>query len=127
MPHIPAWFDIPTADFDRAKRFYETICGFELQEMEGLQDGRRAALFPADWQKGEIGGDIAYGEDMKPSAEGVLIYLSADPDMQVVLDRVESAGGKVIMPKMAIGMEGAGHMALVMDSEGNRIGLHSRE
>jgi predicted enzyme related to lactoylglutathione lyase len=126
MAHAVAWFEIPANDFRRAKSFYETICGVELQEVPS-PDGRQTAMFPSDWQQGEIGGSIAAGEGAVPGAVGTVVFLAASPDLQVVLDRVEGAGGQVLTPKMAIGMEGAGYMAMIMDTEGNRIGLHSMD
>jgi predicted enzyme related to lactoylglutathione lyase len=54
----------------------------------------------------------------------VLIYLNGNPDVQNILDKVEAAGGKISMPKTEISPE-YGHMALFIDTEGNRIGIHS--
>ena len=82
--------------------------------------------FPSDWQQGEVGGAIVTGEGAVPSATGTAVFLNANPDLQVVLDRVEGAGGKILMPKTAIGMENAGHFAMIADTEGNTVGLHSR-
>jgi hypothetical protein len=61
----------------------------------------------------------------KPSADsGVTIWLNAGDDLQVALDRVEAAGGQILQPKTPISEE-YGHMAMILDTEGNRIGLHS--
>lgn len=84
-------------------------------------------MFPADWQKGEVGGSISSGEQAAPSTQGTTVFLNANPDLQAVLGRVEAAGGKVIMPKMAIPMGDAGYMALIIDVEGNQVGLHSNQ
>ena len=54
------------------------------------------------------------------------VLLNANPDLQVVLDRVEAAGGKVLMPKTKIEMQDAGHCAMISDTEGNTVGLHSQ-
>jgi predicted enzyme related to lactoylglutathione lyase len=73
----------------------------------------------------EGGGAVVESEAYKPSAtDGPLIYLNGNPDVQVVLDRVEAAGGKIMVPKTEISPE-YGYMAVFTDTEGNRIALHS--
>jgi uncharacterized protein len=124
MPHAITWFQIPAADMARAKTFYETICGFELAPLDA-GGGMQMASFPADAEKGEISGAIVAGEGAVPSATGTAVFLNANPDLQVVLERVEGAGGKILMPKTAIDMEGAGHFAMIAGTEGNTVGLHS--
>jgi predicted enzyme related to lactoylglutathione lyase len=61
----------------------------------------------------------------KPSVDGSVIYLNANPDIQTVIDRIEAAGGKVVMPRTQISPE-IGFMAFFIDSEGNKIGLHAQ-
>jgi len=61
----------------------------------------------------------------KPSTEGSIVYLNGNPNLQLVLDRIEGAGGKVTMPKTSIGENG--NMAYFLDTEGNLVGLHSGE
>jgi predicted enzyme related to lactoylglutathione lyase len=119
------WFQIPATDIVRAKEFYETVCGFALERLLD-SPGMEMWGFPADWERGEISGAIVCGEGAVPSATGTAVFLNANPDLQVVLDRVETAGGKVLMPKTAIGTEGAGHFAMIADTEGNTVGLHSQ-
>jgi predicted enzyme related to lactoylglutathione lyase len=82
--------------------------------------------FPSDWRSGEVGGAVVSGEGAAPSATGTAVFLNGNPDLQAMLDRVEGAGGKVLVPKTAIGMEGAGHFAMIADTEGNTVGLHSQ-
>jgi predicted enzyme related to lactoylglutathione lyase len=118
------WFQIPASDIARARTFYEKICGFALEKMEG-PPGMELWGFPSDWRNGEIGGAVVSGQGAVPSATGTLVYLNANPDLQPVLDRVEGAGGKVLMPKTPVGMD-AGYSALMTDSEGNTVGLHSQ-
>lgn len=120
------WFQIPASDAGRAKNFYETICGVSLQKLDGGPTMEMWA-FPADPAKAEISGAIVAGEGAVPSATGTVVFLNANPDLQVALDRVEAAGGKILMPKTAIDMEGAGHFAMISDTEGNTVGLHSQE
>lgn len=73
-----------------------------------------------------IGGSLVYHTDFyKPSsAESPLIYLNGNPDVQLILDKVESAGGKILVPKTQISLE-YGHMTVILDTEGNRIAIHS--
>lgn len=124
MPSAVNWFQIPATDFTRARTFYETICGFWLEKMDGPPNMEMWA-FPADWRSGEVGGALVCGEGAVPSAAGTMVFLNADPDLQAVLDRVEGAGGKVLVPKTATTMDG-GYFALIADTEGNTVGLHSR-
>jgi predicted enzyme related to lactoylglutathione lyase len=118
------WFQIPASDITRAKAFYETICGFSLERMEGPPTMEMWA-FPADRRSGEIGGHIVSGQGAVPSATGTVVFLNADPDLQAALDRVEGAGGKILMPKTPTSMD-AGYFAMITDTEGNTVGLHSQ-
>jgi hypothetical protein len=124
MPSAVNWFQIPASDCARARAFYETICGYSLEKMEGPPSMEMWA-FPADRRSGEVGGALVGGEGAVPSATGTMVFLNANPDLQAVLERVEGAGGKVLMPKTATSMD-AGFFALIADTEGNTVGLHSR-
>ncbi len=115
------WFEIPALDIDRSKIFYETIFDLEMSEME--MDGMKMAFFPFAPGTGKANGGIAQSPGHKPSMEGTVIYLNANPDMAPVLEKVEAAGGKILMPKTAIGENG--FMAMITDTEGNSIGIHS--
>lgn len=119
------WFQIPAAHMARATMFYETICDTKLEPMEAGPDMQMSG-FPADWRAGEISGAVVCGPGAVPSPTGTAVFLNANPDLQVMLDRVEAAGGKILMPKTAIGMEGAGHFAMISDTEGNTVGLQSQ-
>jgi len=114
------WFEIPVKNFNRAKTFYETILGATMQPMEAM--GMKSAFFPADLQNG-IGGCIIEGQGYKPSSKGSLVYLNGGEDLSVALSKVEAAGGKILMPKTAIGPNG--FMAHFNDTEGNKVALHS--
>ena len=116
------WFEIPVVDFDRAKKFYETIYATEIGEMP-FPDGRYG-MFPCDMQNG-VGGGIAKYEGFEPSDKGALVYLNGGDDLSIPLAKVEAAGGIIIMPKTAIGPNG--FMAQIMDTEGNKIALHSMQ
>jgi predicted enzyme related to lactoylglutathione lyase len=123
MTNAINWFEIPVTDFDRAKKFYETILGAELHLMEAM--GMKSAFFPAELQTGGIGGCIIQGEGYVPSDKGSLIYLNGGDDLSVPLSKVEAAGGKVVMPKTSIGPNG--FMAYFIDTEGNKVAFHSRK
>ena len=118
------WFEISVSDIKRAKTFYETIFGIEMptQEMMGMQ----IAFFPSEDMNGKVSGSVVQGDMHKPSADGAKIYLNGNPDLNIALSKVESAGGKVIMPKTHIG-EDIGNMAFFIDSEGNTVALHSNK
>ena len=123
MKHAISWFEIPASDLARAQNFYETIFNLKLAPLD-LQN-IKMRMFPIENQEGVGGAVVDSGGFHKPSAtDGPLIYLNANPDVQAVLDRVEGAGGKIMVPKTEISPE-YGHMAVIIDSEGNRIGLHS--
>jgi predicted enzyme related to lactoylglutathione lyase len=62
---------------------------------------------------------------MTPSQQGALLFLSCGPDLSAALAKVEPAGGKVVLPKTLIPGGEAGYMAIILDTEGNRVGLHS--
>ena len=120
MKNAINWFEIPVKNFNKAKTFYETILGAEMQVME--MPGMKSAFFPADLQNG-IGGCIMEGQGYEPSNKGSVIYLNGGDDLNVPLSKVEKAGGKIVMPKTAIGQNG--FMAHFEDTEGNRVALHS--
>ena len=119
-----SWFEIPATDLDRATKFYEALFNVQLIVMD--MPNIKMRMFPVADMMNDIGGAIVdSGGFHKPSAsEGVLIYLNGNPDVQHVLDKVEFAGGSIFLPKTEISPE-FGFMAIIIDTEGNRIGLHS--
>lgn len=121
MARVINWFEIPATDFERARRFYETVFAVSLQpeEMSGMKMGVFPHIDPA------IGGAVVQGPQMKPAAGGVVIYLDGGDDLALPLSRVIAAGGQVVMPKTQLSAE-IGSIALFQDCEGNVIGLHSR-
>lgn len=116
------WFEIPVTDFDRAHKFYNAI--YDTKMPESTVDGYRMGFFVYNFESGGIGGAIVAGEGYEPHEKGTLIYLNGGPDLSVVLDRVEEAGGTVLQEKKKISDE-IGYYALFRDSEGNRVALHS--
>jgi predicted enzyme related to lactoylglutathione lyase len=113
------WIEIPATDLKRAKKFYDTI--FEMDTQLVDFGGLKMGIFPHK----DVGAALCQHESYKPSeTHGVLVNLNSNPDLQIVLDRVEKAGGRILRPKTQISAE-HGFMALIIDSEGNRMGLHS--
>lgn len=119
-----SWFEIPATDLPRATKFYETIFGITLNPLD--LPNIKMRMFPLEDMMTQVGGAIVdSGGFHKPSAtDGPLIYLNGNPDVQKVLDKVEAAGGKIIVSKTMISPE-YGFMAVILDTEGNRIALHS--
>ena len=122
MQHAISWFEIPVVDFDRAKRFYSAIYDYKMPELTMGQI--RMGFLLHDQEGGGIGGAIVSGDGTVPSQPGVRIYLNGGSDLNTVLDRVETAGGKVVLQKTEITPE-FGYYATFIDSEGNTISLHS--
>src|SRR5687767_8706693 len=99
--HAINWFEIPVSDFERAKKFYENI--FDYQMPENTMGKARMGFLLYDFQGGGRGGAIVhYPELYTPSDNGTLVYLNCEPDLSVVLNRVENAGGSIIQPKTLI-------------------------
>jgi predicted enzyme related to lactoylglutathione lyase len=118
-----SWFEIPTVDLSRAQQFYETIFDIHMIPMDTPHIKMR--MFPIADPATGIGGALTLAEFYRPSAtDGPLVYLNANPDVQRILDKVQAAGGQIVVPKTEISPE-YGHMAIFIDTEGNRIGLHS--
>ena len=115
------WFEIPVADFERAKMFYSKIFDFEMPT--NTMGQTQMGFFLHEQGKG-IGGAICHGEPYVPSDKGSLVYLNGGADLSIVLDRVEGAGGKVVTPKTKVTPE-IGYVAHFVDCEGNRVALHS--
>jgi uncharacterized protein len=124
MKNAISWFEIPTMDIDRAQKFYETIFGIEMVALD--LSPIRMRMFPIDDPMTGIGGALVHAQGFyTPSmSDGPLVYLNGNPDVQQVLDKVEAAGGKIVVPKTMISSE-YGYMAVFADTEGNRVALHS--
>jgi len=121
------WFEIYAADFDRAKTFYTIVFNYELTELPMSNDRHadmRYATFPSSEKAGGAGGALVKIEQAKPGYGGVLVYFASE-EINQELGRVEAAGGKIIRPKLNIGE--FGFIALIEDTEGNLIGLHSEK
>ncbi len=114
------WFEIPVADFERAKKFYGSILSSDLYETE--MNGIKMGFLPAT--NNGVGGSICKSDNHQPSTSGTCVFINGQSDLNNVLSKVEGAGGQIVMPKTNIGNE-AGNIAYFIDSEGNKVGLHS--
>nr|WP_298147050.1 VOC family protein [uncultured Pseudomonas sp.] len=114
------WFELFVHDFDRAREFYEHALASKLTIEDGM--GRRMALFPYTPEQG-VGGCLCESEECQPGAGGTLVYLNVEGQLDNVLQRVPDAGGAIIQSKMSIAPNG--YIAVIKDSEGNVVGLHS--
>ncbi len=115
------WFEIPATDFKRAVKFYSTIFARELPITH--LNGSDMAFFASEPL--EVSGVIIAGEGAEPSSKGILLYLNGGDDLNVPLSKVEAAGGTVVLPKTRISAD-LGCYAIFIDSEGNRLALHSQ-
>ena len=113
------WFEIPVAEMARACRFYGALLDVDLTATEAM-DNLVAFLPNRD-------GALVQGPDYQPGSngQGVRIYLHCEPDLTAALERALAHGGTGVMPKTPIGPNG--YVAYVVDSEGNKIGLHSSQ
>lgn len=113
-------FEIPATDISRAVNFYQAILDIKIEKME--MPGMEMGIFP--YEKQMVTGVIMKGEEYTPTADGVTLYLDGGDNLQSILDKIESNGGSIIVPKTAHA-DGSGYFALFLDSEGNKLGLNS--
>jgi predicted enzyme related to lactoylglutathione lyase len=121
MANTIVWADIPVSDMDRARKFYAAVLQADIELMDGA--GGDVALLPGDPMSGEVSGDLVRGEEQKPGAGGITIYLDSRGDPEGMVERAVAAGGKVLMPVASMG-DMVGFIGMFEDSEGNRIGVH---
>ena len=119
MANTIVWADIPVTDMDRARAFYGAVLQAEIPLMDGANGD--VALLPGE--QGTVSGDLACGENQKPSTDGCTIYLDTKGDPEGMIERAVAAGGKVLMPVTSMG-DMVGSIGFFLDSEGNRIGVH---
>lgn len=117
------WFEIPATDLDRAQRFYETVLACNLRR-EPMGPGL-GAVFPYQRDTGGVGGALLCGPNAgTPAASGTLVYLDGGEALDATLARVVPAGGQIALPRQAL-PPGMGFFAHIIDTEGNRVGLHA--
>lgn len=118
------WFEIPALDLERAFAFYSVVLNNNVRK--GTFGNGELILFNVPFNTGEaVGGSIVVRPDLKPTTEGPIIYLNAFGKLSEAVDKVEVSGGKVIVPYIDLGK--FGYSAIIVDSEGNKIGLLSHE
>jgi predicted enzyme related to lactoylglutathione lyase len=120
MKNAINWFEIPVKNYERAKKFYTSVLSGDIKDMH--MDGAKYGFLPFDESDG-VGGAIVKSDFAVPSVAGCVIYLNGGEDLQHSLSRVEESGGKIVMPKTSIGEEG--FIAQFLDTEGNKLALHS--
>lgn len=118
--HRAVWFEIPATDLARAQRFYTAILATGFRE-EQMGEARMAVFEAA---ADAVKGCLVSGPHWQPASTGSIVYLNAGHDLQPVLDRVAAAGGQVLVGKTLIAPQ-IGYYAVLKDSEGNAVGLHS--
>jgi uncharacterized protein len=123
MQNAINWFEIPVNNMNRAIAFYEAMCGRSLRREPFGPPGSEMAIFnmPDDMS---VQGALMFSPESQPSTSGTLVYLNAAPSIDAWLGRVQANGGSVAMPKFEL-PDGHGHIALIIDTEGNRVGLHT--
>lgn len=120
MKSYISMFEIPATDISRAIYFYQSLLDIKIEKMN--VEGMHLGILPYEGQL--VHGVIIQADGYKPSADGVTMYLNAGENLQVVLDRVEKNGGRILMPKTAHADE-SGYFAIFLDSEGNKMALNS--
>ncbi|HLN52686.1 MAG TPA: VOC family protein [Lentimicrobium sp.] len=116
MKNLISWVEIPAVDFERAVNFYKSVLGTDLQVFDC--ETEKMACFPS----GE--GAIFKAEGYKPSTDGVIVSLNTEDDLEGTIQRVQQNGGKILIPKTKIEVEGRGYFSIFIDSEGNKLGLY---
>jgi hypothetical protein len=114
------WFEIPTADIDRATKFYETLLAAQMLPFPGDEP---CQMFPSG--EGAVGGCLIQRLGSKPAAEGTMVFLNVDGKLDDTLKRAQQLNSKLLVPKTEV-PGGYGYYACLIDSEGNHVGLHSR-
>ena len=122
------WFQIPVLETSRAKKFYETILEIKMQTKHIPETNEELTFFPFSpgvtrATSGRVSGVLTKSQRSKPSMDGITVFLNANPVIQNVIDKIEPAGGKIIIPKTKVQ---AGYFSIFIDPEGNKIGLHAR-
>lgn len=122
------WFEIPVTDIHRAVKFYGTVMGIEIGVMDLTEQmGSMLGMLP---NRDGVGGALVQNAQhgYVPGANGALVYLVVDGELNEAIGRVEGAGGQVVLPKTPLGEgESGGFISWIMDTEGNKVGLYSNQ
>lgn len=122
MSSVLNWFEIPVTNFSRAQAFYEKVLQITIPPM--AMGPVTMGMLSSD--QNAVGGAIVHGEGALPAQTGTLVYLNGGENLAPMLARVEAAGGTVVVSKTEIG-NGFGFFAHFIDTEGNKVGLHSMQ
>ena len=114
------WFEIPTSDIKRAKKFYENVFHIKLDKYD--TPNVQMYVFPYNNNNYGAAGALVHGKDLIPCKEGVTIYFHCE-NIEETLKNIEKNGGKILYPKMDIGENG--FIAGFIDSEKNKLALHT--
>ena len=120
MANTLVWADIPVKDLERASKFYSFLLNTELKKETCYR--REHVSFPC--KDDEVSGGLVKVADFESPRNSILIYLNLGSRLDEVLNKVEEHGGKILEQKESI--EPWGHRAIILDTEGNRIALHSK-
>jgi predicted enzyme related to lactoylglutathione lyase len=116
MRKLISWVEIPATDIERAAKFYSKVLNLKLQVMDFGKE--KMACFP----DGE--GAISQAPDFNPAKNGVMVSFDTEKELNTVLDIVKENGGEIVQTKTKIEAEGRGYFALIVDTEGNKVGLY---
>lgn len=116
MRKLISWVEIPATDIERATKFYSKVLNLDIQVMDFGKE--KMACFP----NGE--GAISLAPGFNPSKNGVLVSFNTEKDLNAVLKIVAENGGEIVQSKTKIEAEGRGYFALIVDTEGNKVGLY---
>ncbi len=120
MANTVVWVDIPVIDLDRAIQFYAAVLGAPIKKQE--YPGMAIGLLPGG--DPDVTGCLHVSDDDRPSDHGPLVYLNCEGRLDEAIAAVVPGGGQIVTPKHAIGPYG--FRAIILDTEGNRLALHSR-
>lgn len=118
--NVVGWFEIPVKQMDRAKDFYRNVFKKKLSDLP--MNDMEMAVFDMVEHGEAASGALVKSKDTDPCASGTLVYFTCD-DINNELSRIESNGGKIVFPKTSIGEHG--FISHIIDTEGNKVGLHS--
>ena len=122
MANVVSFFEIPTKDFERAVEFYNTIFNIEMEVSDVM--GYPMAFFPNEGVG--VTGALVRTDDIIPTTDGTVMYINVTQSMVKVIKRIEDAGGHLLTPRTKLGPDDDfGYFAVFVDTEGNKIGLHS--
>lgn len=117
MKKFVAWVEIPATNIVRATKFYADVFALDLHIIE-CGNNEKMACFPS----GE--GAICTSPDLTPAAKGPLVSFDTGDDLEGAMSRVTRNKGQIVQPKTKIEAEDRGYFALMIDSEGNKVGLY---